>query len=202
MFTGLIQGMGQIVARHDRQELVRLTLHAPFQGADLLEGASVAHDGVCLTAVDVRPQERGCLYDVDLYHETLTRTTAQNWQSGQWVNLERSLRAGDELGGHLVSGHVDGVGQIVRRRTQGDVSHFDVRVPDPLLRFIAEKGSVALDGTSLTVNHVLEDGCSLTLIPHTLKMTTWGRKQAGDAVNVEVDMLARYASRLLEFRGS
>lgn len=201
MFTGLIQGMGQVVARQDRHDLTRLTFQAPFPVVGLLEGASVAHDGVCLTVIDIRPHTLGCLYEVDLSHETLNRTTAGGWQVGHKVNLERSLKAGDELGGHIVSGHVDGIGQIVRRRSHGDVLHFDVRVPSNLLKFIAEKGSVALDGTSLTVNAVFEEGCSLTLIPHTLKMTTWGEKQVGAVVNVEVDMLARYAARLLEFRG-
>ena len=132
--------------------------------------------------------------------ETLSKTTLRNWQTGTRVNLERAVRLGDELGGHIVSGHVDGVGDIVSRRDEGDSRRYTIRVPLNLARFIAPKGSVTLDGTSLTVNEAGCDTFGVNIIPHTLKVTTWGELREGDDVNVEIDMLARYVARLAEFQ--
>ena len=137
---------------------------------------------------------------VDVSNETLSKTTLGRWRDGCRINLERSLRAGDELGGHIVSGHVDGVAEIVAIRADGESRRFTIRAPETLARYIAGKGSIALDGTSLTVNEV--DGCEfgINLIPHTQSVTTWGRKVAGDTVNLEVDLFARYVARLMDAR--
>ena len=147
----------------------------------------------------------GAWFEVEAAAETLARTTVGSWQAGTRVNLERSLKIGDELGGHIVTGHVDGVAEIVARDdiTSGEgawgaTARFVIRVPHPLAQFIAEKGSVALDGTSLTVNVVEGDTFSVLLIPHTLAVTTWGERRAGDRLNLEVDLMARYAARLAE----
>ena len=154
-----------------------------------------------------RPREGGCWFDVDAAAETLERTTVGDWQAGTQVNLERSLKIGDELGGHIVTGHVDGLATIVARRRSrrgddpwGPTARFDIKAPPALAQFIAEKGSVCLDGTSLTVNSVDDDMFSVLIIPHTLTVTTWGERQAGDKLNLEVDLMARYAARLADAR--
>ncbi|MEM8878753.1 MAG: riboflavin synthase, partial [Pseudomonadota bacterium] len=167
-------------------------------------GASISHAGVCLTVVersrDGSDAELGHgRHVVDISSETLARSTAGQWSPGARINLERSLTLGDELGGHLVTGHIDGVGLICEREEQGDTVRFAIEVPVALSRFIAEKGSVALDGTSLTVNAVQGNRFSIMLIPHSLAVTTWGAAQAGDRVNVEVDLMARYAARLMDY---
>jgi riboflavin synthase len=170
-------------------------------------GASIACGGPCLTVVGFGEREGGCWFDVDAAAETLERTTVGEWQAGTRVNLERSLKIGDELGGHIVTGHVDGVATIVAKEaiTAGDdpwgpTARFTLKVPPALAPFIAEKGSVCLDGTSLTVNSVNDDMFSVLIIPHTLAVTTWGDRQAGDKLNLEVDLMARYAARLADAR--
>ena len=161
-------------------------------------GGSIAHAGVCLTVVDVARSGDGAKISVDVGAETLAVTTLAAWRAGDKVNLERPLRLGDELGGHMVSGHVDGVAEILSRRDFDGMAHFTLRAPATLAKFIAVKGSVALDGTSLTVNAVAGDAFEVLLIPHTLVATTWGARKAGDRVNIEVDQMARYAARLIE----
>ena len=166
-------------------------------------GASIANSGACLTVVGVEPHGGGSAIAFDVGAETLAVTTLGQWRAGGRVNLERSLKVGDELGGHMVSGHVDGIAEIVSRRDFDGMAHFRFRAPKDLAKFIAVKGSVALDGTSLTVNAVEGDTFEVLLIPHTLKVTTWGERKKGDKVNIEVDQMARYAARLMEAgRGS
>ncbi len=195
MFTGIVTHIGEIVAVEQRGD-ARVEIRAGFDMASLAIGASVACAGCCLTVV----AKTAATFSVDVSAETLSKTTLRNWQTGTRVNLERAVRLGDELGGHIVSGHVDGVGDIVSRRDEGDSRRYTIRVPLNLARFIAPKGSVTLDGTSLTVNEAGRDTFGVNIIPHTLKVTTWGELREGDAVNVEIDMLARYVARLAEFQ--
>lgn len=211
MFTGIVTDVGEIVAAEDFQgTLRRLRIHSHYDPASIAIGASIACGGPCLTVVAVGEREEGCWFDVDAAAETLQLTTVPDWKVGTRVNLERSLKIGDELGGHIVSGHVDGLAVIVRREaiTQTDegawapTARFDIRAPRALARFIAPKGSVALDGCSLTVNTVEDDVFSVLIIPHTLAVTTWGERQAGDPLNIEVDLMARYAARLAEARAA
>ncbi|ACA17511.1 riboflavin synthase, alpha subunit [Methylobacterium sp. 4-46] len=206
MFTGLVSDVGRVIAVEGGDRLRRITIACGYDPATIAVGASIACSGPCLTAVEIVPQEGGCRFTVDAAAETLARTTAGAWQPGTRLNLERSLRMGDELGGHLVTGHVDGLAEILAREAvtggEGDASaasdRFVLRAPPDLARFIAEKGSVSLDGTSLTVNGVAGDTFTVLLIPHTLAATTWGERRAGDRVNLEVDLIARYAARLAE----
>ena len=202
MFTGIITEVGELVGREDQQAGARFRVASGYDPDTVDIGASIAHDGCCLTVVDKGLLDDGRMWhDVELSAETLSKTTLSGWQPGQRVNLERALRVGDELGGHYVSGHVDGVGEIVSISPAGESRVFRFVVPEGLARFIAPKGSVALNGVSLTVNAV--EGCEfeVNIIPHTLAVTTFGQARAGDAVNVEIDMLARYVARLAEFKG-
>ncbi len=206
MFTGIVTDVGEVVSSAGAQgALKRLRIHASYDPATIPLGASIACGGPCLTVVAVGPRDGGCWFEVDAAAETLALTTVGTWAPGTRVNLERSLKIGDELGGHIVTGHVDGLAIIVAREaiTAGDnpwgpTARFDIRAPAALARFIAAKGSVCLDGTSLTVNTVANDVFSVLIIPHTLAVTTWGERQAGDALNLEVDLMARYAARLTE----
>ncbi|MCB8820939.1 riboflavin synthase [Microvirga rosea] len=208
MFTGIITDVGEVVSAEGAQgTLRRLRINASYDPASIALGASIACGGPCLTVVAVGKRDGGCWFDVDAASETLDRTTVAQWDVGTRINLERSLKIGDELGGHIVTGHVDGVATIVAREaiTAGDdlwgpTARFYIKVPSSLAPFIAEKGSVCLDGTSLTVNSVTEDVFSILLIPHTLTVTTWGERQVGDHLNIEVDLMARYAARLAEAR--
>ena len=159
-------------------------------------GASIACSGPCLTVVERGTKGNRGYFDVEVSPETLARTTLGAWRPGTRVNLERSLKIGDELGGHLVSGHIDGVAKVEARRDEGDMAHFTFGAPPELARFIAEKGSISLDGTSFTVNGVDGSRFDVMIIPHTLASTTWGERRVGDSVNLEVDMLARYVARL------
>jgi riboflavin synthase len=192
MFTGIISDIGELRAIRPGGDTAfvigtKLDLH------DLALGASVACSGVCLTAI-----ERGDdWFAVQASAETLARATLKDWRVGTKINLERALKAGDELGGHLVSGHVDAMAEIVERRAEGDSQRFSFRVPEALAAAIAPKGSVALDGVSLTVNEVQGNRFGVNIIPHTLAQTTFGAAKIGDSVNVEIDMLARYVARLL-----
>jgi len=201
MFTGLISDVGEVLEIEEAGQMRRFRVACHYPTASVAVGASIAHAGVCLTVVDVAPLGERTRIAVDVGAETLAVTTLAAWRAGDKVNLERSLRLGDELGGHMVSGHVDGVAEIVSRRDFDGMAHLAFRAPAPLAKFIAVKGSVALDGTSLTVNAVAGEAFEILLIPHTLAVTTWGERQRGDRVNIEVDQMARYAARLIEARG-
>jgi riboflavin synthase len=196
MFTGLITDVGEVVARDGG----RFTIRSGCLAVSIPLGASICCDGCCLTATGVTAQGHGAEFTLDVSNETLSKTTLGAWAPGRKVNLERSLKAGDELGGHIVSGHVDGTAMIVAVDSDGDSRRFTLEAPPHLARFIAPKGSVALDGTSLTVNEVSGNRFGVNLIPHSLSVTTWGKKAVGDTVNIEVDMFARYVARLMEFR--
>jgi riboflavin synthase len=198
MFTGIISDVGEVLQVEERGLLRRLQIACHYEAATIETGASIAHAGVCLTVVEIAPTSEGAAIVVEVGAETLARTTAGKWTVGAKLNLERSLRVGDELGGHMVSGHVDGTAELIWRRDFDGMAHFKLQPPAPLSKFIAEKGSVALDGTSLTVNAVEDDGFEVLLIPHTLAVTTWGERRGGDRVNIEVDQMARYAARLME----
>jgi riboflavin synthase len=194
MFTGLISDIGAVVGR----EGGRFTIRCAYPAESIAPGASIACDGACLTATRVEPEPGGgSRFTVDVSNETLSKTTLDEWQPGRRVNLERALRAGEELGGHLVSGHVDGVGRIVDMRADGDSRRFAVEAPADLTRYIAAKGSVTLDGISLTVNEAEQNRFGINIIPHTLTHTTLGARKPGDRVNLEVDLIARYVARLM-----
>ncbi len=202
MFTGIITDIGEVVAREDAGTEARFRIRSHQDPQTVAIGASIAHDGVCLTVVERgMAAEGGMWHEVVASAETLCRTTMGDWREGRRINLERALKVGDELGGHIVSGHVDGIGRIVAIEPIDDSRIFTFEVPEEIARFIAPKGSIALNGTSLTVNTVSDCHFTVNLIPHTLAVTTWGRAEVGDPVNVEIDMLARYLARLVEFSG-
>jgi riboflavin synthase len=192
MFTGIITDLGR-VRRLRRGDLLDLTIATAFDISAIPIGASIACSGACLTVVAVEPGA----FSVQASVETLAHTTLGQWEVGTPVNLERSLRLGDELGGHLVLGHVDGVARIVERRSEAESVRFIVEVPIELAPFIASKGSVALDGVSLTVNELAQDRFGVNIIPHTLSCTTFGQAQPGQQMNLEIDLIARYVARLL-----
>ena len=198
MFTGLVSDVGEIIAREDRGQLIRFRIACSYGVESIALGASIACSGPCLTAVAMGADGERTWFDVDVAAETLARTTAGQWQVGTQINLERSLKIGDELGGHIVTGHVDGIAEIIAREAFDGMVRFEFRAPRNVKQFIAEKGSVSLDGTSLTVNSVADDVFSCLLIPHTLEVTTWGQRKMGDPVNLEVDLMARYAACLTE----
>jgi riboflavin synthase len=194
MFTGIVTGIGEI-ARVEKRGDRRFEIGSGYETRTIDIGASIACAGCCLTVAEKSPNS----FSVDVSTETLAKTTLESWTVGTRINLERALRVGGELGGHVVSGHVDGVGHIVSIRPDGDSKRFRFRVPPDLAKFIAQKGSVTLDGTSLTVNEVEGLEFGVNIIPHTQAVTTWGHAAVGDGVNVEIDMLARYVARLAEF---
>ncbi|TLG79165.1 riboflavin synthase [Methylocystis sp. B8] len=200
MFTGIVTDVGEVVSMEPRGELRRLRIACSYDSNSIALGASIACSGVCLTVVAVAREDARTIFEVDAAAETLAVTTVGTWAHGTRVNLERALKIGDELGGHIVTGHVDGVARILSREDFDDMSQFWVESPRELSRFIAKKGSVALDGVSLTVNDVDGDRFSVLLIPHTLAVTTLGARRAGDAINIEIDLMARYAARLREAR--
>jgi riboflavin synthase len=199
MFTGIVTDMGDVRSVKPRADnLSRIAIACAYPRATLIEGASMACAGVCLTIVEAGESDGRAWFAVDAAAETLRLTTAGRWRPGSKVNLERPLKLGDELGGHMVAGHVDGLASIVAREDMTDMARFVLRAPNALARFIAPKGSVALDGVSLTVNAVEGDTFSVLIIPHTLKVTTLGALKKGDDVNLEIDTMARYAARLME----
>ncbi len=200
MFTGIITDVGEIVslAPTAQGQLHRLRIACHYDQTTIVDGASIACNGVCLTVVASGIVDGVTWFDVDAAAETLGLTTAKGWSVGTRLNLERALKIGDELGGHIVAGHVDGVAEIVARYDLPDMARFELRSPHDLARFIAAKGSVTLDGVSLTVNTVAGDVFSVLIIPHTLTVTTLGGWRAGAQVNLEVDLMARYAARLTE----
>ena len=196
MFTGIITDVGEVLAVEQGGD-TRLRLRTHYPTAGIAVGASIACSGVCLTVIETGPD----WFDVSASSETLAKTTIASWQPGSRVNLERALRVGDELGGHLVSGHVDGTGEVLSISADGASRRFVFRAPDHLGRFLATKGSVAVDGISLTVNEVSSADFTINVIPHTLAATTLGAAREGLRVNLEVDMLARYVARLLAADG-
>jgi riboflavin synthase len=191
MFTGIVSDIGTLTARDGS----RFRIASHYDPTGLVEGASVACDGCCLTVARLC-EGAGAVFEVDVSNETLARTTLYSWQQGARVNLERPLALGDELGGHLVTGHVDGLALIRQRLPDGDSVRFLLEAPTELAKFIASKGSVALNGVSLTVNEVDGRAFGVNIIPYTLTHTTWGDLEAGDLVNLEVDLLARYVERI------
>ncbi|MGH1353225.1 MAG: riboflavin synthase [Methyloligellaceae bacterium] len=197
MFTGLISDVGTLYSVSGG----RMRIESHYDIETIALGASIACDGCCLTAIKMEKTDRGtCIFDVDVSNETLECTTLGTWQAGRKINLERSLTAGDELGGHIVSGHVDALARITEIRLDGESKRFTFEIPDNLKHFVAPKGSVALNGTSLTVNEVNDRTFGINLIPHTMEVTTWGERVAEDYVNFEVDLLARYVSRMQDVK--
>jgi riboflavin synthase len=199
MFTGIVTDIGEVVTVDPQAEgLARLKIACGYDPDTIDIGASIACSGVCLTVVGRGRDGNRAWFAVDAAAETLRLTTVGRWQTGTRINLERSLKVGDELGGHIVAGHADGIATLTARADLTDMARLTFRVLAELARFIAAKGSVALDGVSLTVNEVVGDTFSVLIIPHTLKVTTLGALAPGNEVNVEVDLMARYAARLLE----
>ena len=199
MFTGIVTDLGEILDVSEQAEgLRRVTIACGYDPESIEIGASIACSGPCLTVVARGRDGHRAWFAVDVAAETLRVTNAGGWQRGTRLNLERSLRLGDELGGHLVSGHVDGLAELLAREDLPDMARLSLRAPAELARFIAPKGSAALDGVSLTVNEVDDNEFSVLIIPHTLKVTTFGALRAGAQLNLEVDLMARYAARLLE----
>ena len=194
MFTGIITDVGRIAALEKAGDL-RARIETAYDVAGIDLGASIASDGVCLTVVTLGDG----WYEVDISAETVSKTNLGDWEVGHAVNLERALKVGDELGGHIVSGHVDGVAEIVEMHGEGDSTRVTFKAPSELARFIAPKGSVALNGTSLTVNEVNGDTFGVNLISHTKEVTNWGAAKVGDRINLEIDTLARYVARLAEY---
>ncbi len=201
MFTGIVTDIGEVLSVKARADnLHRLKIACTYPRAGIADGASIACSGVCLTVVGAGKEDGRTWFAADAGAETLRLTTAGSWRHGSRINLERALKIGDELGGHLVSGHVDGLAELVARDELTDMARLVFRMPAPLARFIAQKGSVALDGVSLTVNEATGDTFSVLIIPHTLQVTTLGALRPGMQVNLEVDQMARYAARLMEAR--
>ncbi|AMJ59538.1 riboflavin synthase [Bosea sp. PAMC 26642] len=213
MFTGIVTAIGTVVeAERLGPSLKRLAIASPYEAASIEIGASIACAGVCLTVTALRPRsdgKPGCVFQAEAAAETLAKTLVGDWSPGTLINLERSLKVGDELGGHLVTGHVDGVATIETiepiladpDQPWGATARFHIRAPKALAPFIATKGSICLDGTSLTVNGVEGEVFTVLLIPHSFSVTTWGQRKAGDPIHLEVDLMARYAARLAEARG-
>ena len=199
MFTGIITDIGEVLEVEQRGDLrARIGTAYDVSGIDI--GASIACDGVCLTVIALGEEPRGW-FDVEISAETVSKTNIgrNGWAPGKRINLERALKVGDELGGHIVSGHVDGVAELIGMTPEGDSTRLSFRAPEDMARFIAPKGSVALNGTSLTVNEVEGREFGINVIPHTQTVTTWGDVAVGDAINLEIDTLARYVARLQEW---
>lgn len=199
MFTGIVTDVGTVASAVPLDQGVRLRIDTVYDPRTIDIGASIACSGVCLTVVTLPEDTSNARwFEVEAWEEALRLTTASGWQAGRKINLERALKIGDELGGHIVSGHVDGMAEIVSREDEGEAVRFRLEAPRELARFIAPKGSVALDGTSLTVNKVEGTRFDVLLIHHSLQVTTWGERKVGDRVNIEIDTMARYAARLAE----
>jgi len=198
MFTGIITDVGTVDLVSRRGDTT-FKITSTYDPAGIPIGASIACSGACLTVISKGGQPGQSWFQVEVSAETLSKTTLGAWDVGHKINLERSLKVGDEIGGHIVSGHVDGVGEVVSIAPEGDSTRIRIRAPVTLAKFIAPKGSIALDGTSLTVNEVDGAVFGVNIIPHTSKVTTWGDLRQGDKLNIEIDMLARYLARLKEF---
>ncbi|MBU1317401.1 MAG: riboflavin synthase [Alphaproteobacteria bacterium] len=202
MFTGIVTDVGTVAATTQMDEGVKLRIATSYDPATIDIGASIAHSGVCLTVTALSDETSNTRwFEVEAWEEALRLTTIGGWTEGTRINLERALKIGDELGGHIVSGHVDGRAEILSIEPEGEAVRIRLRAPEALARFVAPKGSIALDGTSLTVNAVDGADFDILLIRHTLAVTTWGDRKPGDFVNFEVDTMARYAARLAEFQG-
>lgn len=199
MFTGIITHIGTLTQIEKLDQGKRFTVRSVIDSATLELGASIAHNGTCLTVVEKSADANDHWYKVEAWEEALRLTTLGTWDEGQKINLERALKIGDELGGHLVSGHVDAMAQITAMVKEGQATRYTIEVPDNLAKFIAPKGSVTLDGASLTVNQVNGSQFDVLLIKHTQEVTGWGALKTGDFVNLEIDQMARYAARLSEF---
>lgn len=201
MFTGIVTDLGEVRSVTARGgDLHRVSIFCGYRRSEIIQGASIACSGVCLTVVDAGEEDGRVWFAVDAAAETLRVTTVGSWRQGSKINLERPLKFGDELGGHIVAGHVDGVAMVVAREDLTEMARFVLRAPAGLARFIAPKGSVALDGVSLTVNTVEDGTFSVLVIPHTLQVTTFGALRKRDDVNLEIDTMARYAARLVEMQ--
>jgi riboflavin synthase len=202
MFTGIVTDIGEITALTQvaQGQLHRLRIACHYDRATIADGASIACNGVCLTVVASGVENGATWFDVDAAAETMSMTTARHWAKGTRLNLERALKIGDELGGHIVAGHADGIASIVARDDLPDMARLELRTTRELARFIAPKGSITLDGVSLTINTVQDVSFSVLIIPHTLKVTTLSGWQTGSEVNIEVDLMARYAARLSEMK--
>jgi riboflavin synthase len=199
MFTGIVTDIGEVIQVSARaNNLSQLKIACHYDRTGIADGASIACNGVCLTVVAAGVENGHTWFSVDAAAETLAVTTAGRWRHGTRLNLERALKIGDELGGHIVAGHVDGIAQLLAREDLTEMARLAFQAPPHLSRFIAAKGSVALDGVSLTVNEAKDDRFGVLIIPHTLEVTTFGALRPGDAVNLEVDLMARYAARLIE----
>jgi riboflavin synthase len=199
MFTGIVTDVGEVRSVEARaNNLSRITIACAYPRAELIDGASIACAGVCMTVVGAGEEDGRAWFAVDAAAETLRVTNVGRWRHGSKVNLERPLKVGDELGGHLVSGHVDGLAALAAREDLTGMARLNLNAPAELARFIAPKGSVALDGVSLTVNEAEGEAFSVLIIPHTLKVTTLGALKTGDTVHLEVDQMARYAARLMQ----
>jgi riboflavin synthase len=198
MFTGIVTDKGR-VRKISGDDVRRFEIECSYDANTIDLGASIAHAGACLTVVERHQQGAVGIYAVEVSPETLRLTTLGDLVEGDSVNLERALKIGEELGGHIVTGHVDGVGTCIDRRVEGDWLIFTIKPPTQLNQFIAKKGSVTVDGVSLTVNEVSDDSFDLMIIPHTAQQTTLGKLQAGERVNLEIDLMARYAARLSQF---
>lgn len=196
MFTGIIQTMGEIVRIDNDRGDPRFYIQSNIDLSKIDIGSSVCHAGCCLTVIE----KEGDVFAVDVSAETLSKTTLGQWKQGAKINLETSLKVGDELGGHIVSGHVDGVAKIQSIKQEGDSHRLIIEAPEDLAKFIAQKGSVALDGISLTVNAVNDNQFGINIIPHTWDVTTLGQKNEGDTLNIEIDLMARYAARLMDYK--
>ncbi|MEZ5755851.1 MAG: riboflavin synthase [Paracoccaceae bacterium] len=197
MFTGIVTDIGEVLETERRGDL-RARIGTAYDVERIDIGASIACDGVCLTVIALGQSPRNW-FDVEISAESLSKTNLETWLPGKRINLERALKVGDELGGHIVSGHVDGLAEVVALRPEGDSLRVTFRAPHALAGFIAPKGSVALNGTSLTVNEVEGTDFGINFIPHTQKATTWGGVKLGDRVNLEVDTMARYVARLRDW---
>ena len=196
MFTGIISDIGTVRTISALEAGIRIRIGTHYDPQTIALGASIACSGACLTVIEAGRDGASGYFDVEASSETLARTTLGDWTAGSELNLERALKAGDELGGHIVTGHIDGVASVEARAEEGGMARFEFAAPPALARYIAEKGSIALDGTSLTVNAVKGSRFSAMLVPHSLEVTIWGSRKAGDRVNLEVDLFARYLDRL------
>ena len=197
MFTGIVTDIGEVIDLEMRGD-IKARIKTAYDTETIDEGASIACDGVCLTVIEIGAD----WFDVEISAETVSKTNVgmNKWFAGKRLNLERALKLGDELGGHIVSGHVDGVAMVINMADEGDSTRITIKAPSDLAKFIAPKGSVTLNGTSLTVNEVSGDTFGVNLIPHTKQVTTWGDVKTGDALNLEIDTLARYVARLAEYQ--
>lgn len=199
MFTGIVDALGQIEAVAHNEGAIKARISCPYPAGDIALGASISCDGVCLSVTRVEAAGEGAVFDVDISAHTLGVTNLGEWKTGRRINLERAARLGDEISGHIVAGHIDGVVRITAMTAHGDDLEIRFETAEELLRFIAPKGSLCLDGTALTINHVEGNGFDVNLVPHTLGVTHWAERKIGDKINIEVDLLARYLARLREF---